>query len=250
MAAWFNPACGPAQFTTSQKTTKPPSPPRNASASISGIKVALKWLPPKDLGSHRDLSYSVECEKCPWETEICESCSCAVTFNPSSDGLSEPTVTVEGLESYANYTCRIAATNGVSELSGTRPDIAATVTIRHRVSPKVMEVTLVSRGENTIEVKWAVSPHRSGSFQGYEVAYGEKGEDKSYVVKQVKEAMATLEELQPGTTYLVQVRVLIPTGPRPYSPAYQFQTLPADTGISIFYSIFTLGLDLLKLGMS
>ncbi|XP_064415422.1 ephrin type-A receptor 1 [Latimeria chalumnae] len=207
--------------------TQPPSPPRNASASVTGLKVALKWLPPEDLGGRRDLSYSVECEKCPWETEICEPCSSAVTFNPRSDGLSGPAVTVEGLDSYTNYTFRIAATNGVSELSGTRPYITTMVTVRHGVSPKVTEVTLMSRGENTIKVKWAVFQHRSASFQGYDVMYGEKGENNSYNVKQIKEAMATLEELQPGTTYLVQVRVLTPIGPGPYSSAYQFQTLPA-----------------------
>lgn len=213
--------------------TKPPSCPLNATCAVSGSKIVLRWRPPSDLGGRNDVTYSIECQQCPLESETCEPCGSSLIYTPSANGLTDTVVQVEGLEPYTNYTFSIEAKNAVSGYSPVKSFTTVGVTFGHGVSPRVQEVNLVNRAEDSISIKWGTPKHRLGSFQGYEMVYCQKGEEHKYTVKQLKEPFAVINGLLPGTTYLVRVRVLTLMEPGPYSSNYEFETLPGDSKSSV-----------------
>lgn len=93
----------------------PPSAPRHLNFSLVGTQISLWWQPPLDRGGRQDLTYNVACQICHFL--VCEPCESSVTFSPSALGLLKPSVVVDGLEAYTNYSFTVRAHNGVSGLS-------------------------------------------------------------------------------------------------------------------------------------
>lgn len=103
--------------------TGPPSVPRNLSFSVSGTQLSLHWEPPEDMGGRQDVRYDVGCSQCrgaALEEGPCQPCGGSVHFYPGPRGLTSPTVRVDGLEPYANYTFNVEAQNGVSGLGASK----------------------------------------------------------------------------------------------------------------------------------
>uniref|UniRef100_A0AAV2K5M2 Fibronectin type-III domain-containing protein n=1 Tax=Knipowitschia caucasica TaxID=637954 RepID=A0AAV2K5M2_KNICA len=94
--------------------TRPPSPPRDLSFSLSQSTLVLEWSPPSDSGGRVDLSYTVSCQRCGLRQ--CEPCGASVGFVPQQGGLTDRTVSVVNLLPNSNYTFTVEALNGVSEL--------------------------------------------------------------------------------------------------------------------------------------
>jgi hypothetical protein len=108
--------------------TGPPSAPQNLSFSASGTLLSLHWEPPSDTGGRQDVKYSVECFQCRATAQDggpCQSCGTSVRFSPGTGGLTMPTVRVEGLEPYANYTFNVKAQNRVSGMDNSSPASAS-----------------------------------------------------------------------------------------------------------------------------
>ncbi|XP_029435343.1 ephrin type-A receptor 1 isoform X2 [Rhinatrema bivittatum] len=209
--------------------TRPPSAPKNISFTLSGTQLSLRWLPPSDLGGRKELLYHVSCHLCPSEVGPCNPCEEEVTFRPAKDRLMQPWVAVDGLEPYTNYTFRVEARNNVSELvEEPRGFAELMVSLGPTAPPVVTQISLVKRGENSLSVSWVAPPQRRSQTQlSYEIKFYEKGGEKHYTVKQLQEPDVTLTDLQPDTTYHLQVRACTLLGAGPYSDQQEFQTLPS-----------------------
>ncbi|KYO46506.1 ephrin type-A receptor 1 isoform X1 [Alligator mississippiensis] len=209
--------------------TRPPTAPRNISFSLMGTQLSLWWQPPSDLGGRKDLTYSVLCQHCHL---VCEPCNPGVVFSRSTSGLTEPSVDVDGLEAYTNYTFTVEAHNGVSEVAVTSQRATASiwVSVGHAAPVTVSHVTLLQRDDSSLSFSWPAPKHSSRSSVEYEVVYFEKGEEKLYGVKHLQEPNVTLTNLQPDTAYLLRVRSITPLGPGPFSQDKEFRTLPPDNG--------------------
>uniref|UniRef100_A0A8D2IT00 Ephrin type-A receptor 1 n=1 Tax=Varanus komodoensis TaxID=61221 RepID=A0A8D2IT00_VARKO len=233
--------------------TRPPSAPRNVSFSLVGTQVSLWWQPPLDHGGRKDLSYNVSCQRCHYL--VCEPCESGVLFSPSALGLTRPSVVVDGLEAYTNYSFIVQAHNGVSELSPASRRSSSSpvwVSVGHAAPVIVTNLVLDRRNDTSLSVTWLPTRHRSQSSVNYEVMYFEKGEEKHYTVQHLQEPQVTLTNLQPDTAYLLRVRSITPLGPGPFSQEQEFCTLPQDTGapsggviVSIIFGIL-LFIGLLK----
>nr|XP_033780730.1 ephrin type-A receptor 1 isoform X1 [Geotrypetes seraphini] len=211
--------------------TRPPSVPLNISSTLSGAQLSLRWLPPNDLGGRKELFYHVSCFLCLPGVGTCNPCQDALTFRPASDRLEKPWVVMDGLEPYTNYTFRVEARNNVSELvedSGSFAEV--TVVVGHTAPLVVTQIILVKRSENSLSVSWtAPLQHRSQTHLSYEIKFYEKGDEEHYTVKEMQEPDVILNDLQPETTYLLQVRACSPLGAGPFSDHQAFQTLPAES---------------------
>uniref|UniRef100_A0A7M4FX06 Ephrin type-A receptor 1 n=1 Tax=Crocodylus porosus TaxID=8502 RepID=A0A7M4FX06_CROPO len=209
--------------------TRPPTAPRNISFSLMGTQLSIWWLPPSDQGGRKDLTYSVLCRHCHL---VCEPCNPGVVFSPSSSGLTKPSVDVDGLEAYTNYTFTVEAHNGVSEvaLTSQSPTASIWVSVGHAAPVTVSHLTLLQRDDSSLSFSWPAPKHSSRSSVEYEVVYFEKGEEKLYGVKHLQEPNVTLTNLQPDTAYLLRVRSITPLGPGPFSQDKEFRTLPHDNG--------------------
>ncbi|XP_013921468.1 PREDICTED: ephrin type-A receptor 1 isoform X1 [Thamnophis sirtalis] len=211
--------------------TSPPSPPRNLNVSLAGTQISLWWQPPLDWGGRQDLTYNVSCQRCHF---LCEPCESSVTFSPSAFGLPKPSVIVDGLEAYTNYSFTVRAHNGVSGLgpaSHNSTSFPIWVSVGHAAPIVVTNVILDKRNDSSLSVTWLPSRLRSQSSVNYEVLYFEKGEEKHYTVHHLQKPQVTLANLQPDTAYLLRVRSITPLGPGPYSQEQEFRTLPQDTGM-------------------
>ncbi|KAJ7418612.1 Ephrin type-A receptor 1 [Pitangus sulphuratus] len=210
--------------------TRPPSAPRNVSFSLIGTQLSLWWQPPSDHGGRKDLTYTVFCQRCHFLS--CEPCEAAVVFSPSASGLTKPTVDVDGLEAYTNYTFAVEAHNGVSGMGPApqRTAPAVWVSVGHAAPVTVSQFILTQRDDSSLSVSWLAPRQRSRTSVEYEVMFFEKGEEARYTVKHLLEPNVTLRDLQPDTAYLLRVRSITPLGPGPYSPEQEFRTLPPDTG--------------------
>uniref|UniRef100_A0A8D0BS45 Ephrin type-A receptor 1 n=1 Tax=Salvator merianae TaxID=96440 RepID=A0A8D0BS45_SALMN len=212
--------------------TRPPSAPCNVSFSLVGTQVSLWWQPPMDRGGRKDLSYSVSCQRC--NGLVCEPCESGVIFSPNALGLTTPSVVVDGLEAYTNYSFTVLAHNGVSSLSPALRSSTSSpvwVSVGHADPITVTDLVLTGRNDSSLSVTWSATQHRSQSSVNYEVMYFEKGEEKHYTVKHLQEPSVTLANLQPDTAYLLRVRSSTPLGFGPFSPEQEFHTLPQDTGM-------------------
>ncbi|XP_069098759.1 ephrin type-A receptor 1 [Pleurodeles waltl] len=213
----------------SSPCTRPPSAPRNASSSLHGTTVSLSWLPPSDSGGRLDVTYRVTCDKCPLESDPCEPCDPGLGFTPAAEGLSEPAVTVEGLEPYCNYSFTVEARNGVSGLGHpSRGSATLHVSVGHAAPVTVSPIRLVEQGVHSLSVSWTGPRHRSPSSLHYEVIIHPKGEKDHFTVKRQQESELTLPDLQPDTVYVIRVQTQTPLGPGPLSPSYEFRTLPPE----------------------
>ncbi|XP_072333682.1 ephrin type-A receptor 2-like [Scyliorhinus torazame] len=228
----------------SQPCTRPPSAPWNITTMIVGLKANLSWLPPLDSGGRMDLSYTVSCQQCSWDSELCHPCERLLTAQPGWTRLLHPWVSVEGLEASSNYTFSVAALNGVSPLakeveqdSGWSLPVQVLLPQGGQALPPVTGVTILHREESSLSVAWQPTALRGRGIMGYEVMYQQQGRDQIYTVKKLRDNKVTLTELDPGTTYLLKVRVQTSQGPGAYSEAYQLQTLPTKVRQSPFVII-------------
>ncbi|XP_027697115.1 ephrin type-A receptor 1 [Vombatus ursinus] len=208
--------------------TRPPSAPQNISFSLSGTQLSLQWKPPKDSGGRRDVSYNVECAHCQGvapDEGPCQPCGATVHFSPGTKGLTLPAVQIDGLEPYANYTFRVEARNGVSDLDPNgSPSTTLSLSIGHAEPLSGLSLSLVKRGPRRLELSWAGSRPRSpGVNLSYELHVLNQEEER---YQMVPEPRVSLTELQPDTTYVVRVRTLTPLGPGPFSPDHEFRTSP------------------------
>uniref|UniRef100_G1NN07 Ephrin type-A receptor 1 n=1 Tax=Meleagris gallopavo TaxID=9103 RepID=G1NN07_MELGA len=210
--------------------TRPPSAPRNVSFSLIGTQLNLWWQPPSDHGGRKDLTYTVFCQRCHFQS--CDPCEPGVVFSPSASGLTKTAVDVDGLEAYTNYTFAVEAHNGVSGMGPApqRTAPAVWVAVGHAAPVTVSQFILTQRDDSSLSVSWLAPRQRSRTSVEYEVMFFEKGEEARYTVKHLLEPNVTLTDLQPDTTYLLRVRSITPLGPGPYSQEQEFRTLPPDTG--------------------
>ncbi|KAL7988495.1 hypothetical protein Chor_007414 [Crotalus horridus] len=207
--------------------TSPPSTPRHLNFSLVGTQISLWWQPPLDRGGRQDLTYSVSCQLCHFL--VCEPCQSSVMFSPSALGLLKPSVVVDGLEAYTNYSFTVRAHNGVSGLSLASRNSTSSpiwVSVGHAAPVVVTNIILDKQNDSSLSVTWLPSRHRSQSSVNYEVLYFVKGEEKHYTVHHLQKPQVTLANLQPDTAYLLRVRSITPLGPGPYSQEQEFRTLP------------------------
>ncbi|XP_060092926.1 ephrin type-A receptor 1 [Heteronotia binoei] len=212
--------------------TRPPSAPRNLSFSLLGSQLSLTWKPPVDQGGRKDLSYSVTCENC--RLLLCEPCESGLAFSPGTSGLTSPSVVVDGLEAYSNYSFTVQAHNGVSALSPTSHSSARSaiqVSVGHAAPITVSYLNMVKQNDTSLSVTWQAPHIRSQNAVSFEVMYFEKGEEKLYTVHHLQEPKVTLVNLQPDTAYILRVRSVTPLGNGPFSQEQEFRTLPQDTGV-------------------
>ncbi|XP_073917558.1 ephrin type-A receptor 1 isoform X3 [Castor canadensis] len=228
----------------------PPSAPQNLSFSASGTLLSLHWEPPSDTGGRQDVKYSVECFQCRATAQDggpCQSCGTSVRFSPGTGGLTMPTVRVEGLEPYANYTFNVKAQNRVSGMDNSSPASASlSINMWHAESLSGLSLRLVKKEPRQLELTWAGSRPRSpGGNLSYELHVLNQDEEWHQMVL---EPRVLLTKLQPDTTYIVRVRMLTPLGPGPFSPDHEFRTSPpvsrSLTGGEIVAIIFGLLLGL------
>ncbi|MBN3297685.1 EPHA7 protein, partial [Amia calva] len=102
----------------------PPSAPRNLVYSVKQSTLIIEWDPPSDMGGRADIAYSIVCTRCTGAAGRCEPCGGSVGFVPQQSGLLDRTVTVVNLAPHTNYTFRVEALNGVSDLVPSRRPFA------------------------------------------------------------------------------------------------------------------------------
>ncbi|GCB69657.1 hypothetical protein scyTo_0001099 [Scyliorhinus torazame] len=97
--------------------TKPPTAPQTLGYSTRQSAVVLDWKPPEDSGGRTDITYNALCSRCAVTLQACGPCDSRIEFVPQQLGLVDTAVTVVNLLPYVNYTFRVEAVNGVSDLS-------------------------------------------------------------------------------------------------------------------------------------
>lgn len=100
----------------------PPSAPRNLVSLINDTALFLQWMPPKDTGGRKDVTYNILCERCDGTdadsgVTQCEPCEPDLRFIPRPLGLTGTSVAVLDFAMHANYTFHVEAVNGVTGLA-------------------------------------------------------------------------------------------------------------------------------------
>uniref|UniRef100_G3WDU5 receptor protein-tyrosine kinase n=1 Tax=Sarcophilus harrisii TaxID=9305 RepID=G3WDU5_SARHA len=210
----------------SSPCTRPPSAPHHLTVIGLGAKVELRWKPPQDTGGREDITYSVTCEQCWPETGECQPCEPTVRYSQPPHGLSGNSLVVSDLEPHINYTFAVEARNGVSGLVTSRSFRTASVSINQTEPPKVK---LDSRTTTSLSVSWSIPLRQQSRVWKYEVTYHKKKDTNSYNVRRTEDFSITLDDLVPGTTYLVQVQALTQEGQGAGSRVHEFQTLSTES---------------------
>ncbi|XP_038602869.1 ephrin type-A receptor 2 [Tachyglossus aculeatus] len=210
---------------SSMACTSPPSPPYHLTAIGMGAKVELRWKAPQDTGGRTDVTYTVTCEQCWPETGECFPCESSVRYSEPPQDLSSTSLTVSDLEPHINYTFAVEARNGVSGFVTTRSFRTASVSINQTEPPRV---NLDSRSTTTLSVSWTIPLRQQNRVWKYEVTYHKKMDPNNYNVRRTEGFSMTLDDLVPGTTYLVQVQALTQEGQGAGSKVHEFQTLATE----------------------
>lgn len=95
----------------------PPSAPRNLVSLINDTALFLQWMPPRDTGGRKDITYNVLCQRCDAGdsgVSQCEPCEPDLRFIPKALGLTGTSVAILEYAVHANYTFHVEAVNGVS----------------------------------------------------------------------------------------------------------------------------------------
>ncbi|XP_038677857.1 ephrin type-A receptor 2 isoform X3 [Scyliorhinus canicula] len=205
--------------------SRPPSTPEVLTASAVGSMVVLRWRPPSDTGGRSDITYSVVCERCAWDTGNCMPCESGVRFTRQFP-LVETTVSVMELEPHTNYTFKVEARNGVSDQSDIH-SISSTVAFINDIEPpKITSIVMEEREKSSLTLSWSVPKRQTRGISGYELMYSSKKVDQqSYTVLRSDNNFAKVSNLQPGTMYVFRVQALTPDGAGFYSETYEFMTL-------------------------
>ncbi|KAF6032810.1 hypothetical protein EB796_008855 [Bugula neritina] len=173
--------------------TKPPSEVRNLKVqTLNADTVTISWQPPSSLGGRSDLYYTVRCERC----------STSVTYSPSRTQLTETSVTLSNLVPKTSYNVQIVAENGVYQVAtpaSTAPEVSF-VTLESGSTPLAVPRKVESTSQS-LSITWDSVPDATE----YEVVYSPLSESNTHHTTKVQENKATLEELEPGTAYVVQI---------------------------------------------
>ncbi|XP_056651697.1 ephrin type-A receptor 2 isoform X1 [Monodelphis domestica] len=215
-----------AEDPASMPCTRPPSAPHHLTVIGLGAKVELRWKAPQDTGGREDITYTVTCEQCWPETGECQPCEPTVRYSQPPHGLSGNSLIVSDLEPHINYTFAVEARNGVSGLVASRSFRTASVSINQTEPPKVK---LDSRSTTSLSVSWTIPLRQQSRVWKYEVTYHKKKDTNSYNVRRTEDFSMTLDDLMPGTTYLVQVQALTQEGQGAGSRVHEFQTLSTES---------------------
>ncbi|GCB64941.1 hypothetical protein scyTo_0009898 [Scyliorhinus torazame] len=202
----------------------PPSIPEVLTASAVGSMVVLRWRPPSDTGGRSDITYSVVCERCAWDTGNCKPCESGVRFTRQFP-LVETTVSVMELEPHTNYTFKVEARNGVSDQSGIHSVASIVAFINDIEPPKITSIVMEQREKSSLTLSWSVPKRQTRGISGYELMYSKKVDQQSYTVLRSDNNFAKVSNLQPGTMYVFRVQALTPDGAGFYSETYEFMTL-------------------------
>uniref|UniRef100_A0A5F8GLH8 receptor protein-tyrosine kinase n=1 Tax=Monodelphis domestica TaxID=13616 RepID=A0A5F8GLH8_MONDO len=155
-------------------------------------------------GSFKSDASDRSCTQCPLHTlpspEGATICECEEGyFRAAEDPASMP------------CTRKLPALLGVEELRG---------------PPKVK---LDSRSTTSLSVSWTIPLRQQSRVWKYEVTYHKKKDTNSYNVRRTEDFSMTLDDLMPGTTYLVQVQALTQEGQGAGSRVHEFQTLSTES---------------------
>ncbi|XP_043531668.1 ephrin type-A receptor 2 isoform X1 [Chiloscyllium plagiosum] len=211
--------------------SQPPSAPEALTATAMGSMVVLKWMPPSDTGGRSDVTYTVVCERCAWDTGSCKPCESAVHFTHRSPFV-QTTVSVMELEPHTNYTFRVEARNGVSDQSASRSIASTVALINETEPPKITSIAMEDQEKTSLTLSWSVPRRQLRSISGYELMYSKKVDQQSYTVLRSDNNFVKVTNLQPGTVYVFRVQALMPSGTGFYSETHEFQTLP-DKGSNL-----------------
>uniref|UniRef100_A0A673K610 Ephrin type-A receptor 10 n=1 Tax=Sinocyclocheilus rhinocerous TaxID=307959 RepID=A0A673K610_9TELE len=193
--------------------TRPPSPPRDLVYTLKQSTLILEWATPNDSGGRGDLTYSIGCRRCvgpPRAPQVqCEPCGASVGFVPQQSGLTECTVTVVNLLPNSNYSFSVEARNGVSELlPNKRFYTQVNISTSLPAPSQVNELRAEKVEQRSVTLVWrepAVYPNSSRTE--YEIKYYEKDQkDQSYSTVKTAATRISVNNLKPGTTYVVLIR--------------------------------------------
>uniref|UniRef100_UPI00398E7A96 ephrin type-A receptor 2 isoform X2 n=1 Tax=Pristiophorus japonicus TaxID=55135 RepID=UPI00398E7A96 len=205
--------------------SRPPSVPEAVTATAMGSTVLLKWRPPGDTGGRSDITYSVVCERCAWDTGRCKPCEAGVHFTRQFPFM-ETTVSVMELEPHTNYTFKVEARNGVSDQSFARSVASAVAFINETEPPKITSIVMEKQEKSSLTLSWSVPKRQMRRISSYEVMYSKKVDQQSYTVLRSNINHVKVSNLLPGTVYVFRVQALTPEGAGFYSETYEFLTLP------------------------
>ncbi|KAK5616091.1 hypothetical protein CRENBAI_017606 [Crenichthys baileyi] len=217
-----------------------PSAPRDLVATPSPLspgKLLLSWLPPEDTGGRNDITYTVECQRC--EGSLCQFCGEKIRYEPGNTGLTDTKVSVSELDPYFNYTFAVEVHSGVSMFANQatarsfRPPSSATLntSLHYTDPPKITSMRLVERDSTSLSLSWDVFPRPRVQSQSirYELAFRKKDNKPdvtTFVVLKLEKSSVQINDLSPGTAYLVKVQALGTDGTRGVSSLEeQFETL-------------------------
>ncbi|XP_028650752.2 ephrin type-A receptor 4b isoform X1 [Erpetoichthys calabaricus] len=210
----------------SMACTRPPSAPENPISVINETSVILEWSPPRENGGRGDVTYNINCRKCPSEGRMCNPCGSGLHFIPRQSGLIYTKVLVTDLQPHTNYIFDIEAVNGVSDLnSNPRPYISENVTTSQAVNVILKE----RKSKDSITLAWQGPERTNGAIVEYEVIYYEKNQrDQNYTVLKTKSNSMRVDGLKPGTTYVFRVRARTDGGYGNYGGEIELETNHED----------------------
>uniref|UniRef100_A0A6I8NPP3 Ephrin type-A receptor 7 n=1 Tax=Ornithorhynchus anatinus TaxID=9258 RepID=A0A6I8NPP3_ORNAN len=210
----------------SSDCTRPPSAPVNLISSVNGTSVTLEWSPPLDRGGRSDVMYNVICRRCAWALAPCEACGGNTRFLPQQTSLVQASLTVTNLLAHMNYSFRVEAINGVSDLSlEPRHATSVNVTTNQAAPSQVVVLRQERTGQNSVTLLWQEPERPNGIILEYEIKYYEKDKEmQSYSTLKAKTTSATVAGLKPATHYVFQVRARTSAGCGRFSQTVEVQT--------------------------
>uniref|UniRef100_A0A8B9PPA8 Ephrin type-A receptor 10 n=1 Tax=Apteryx owenii TaxID=8824 RepID=A0A8B9PPA8_APTOW len=213
----------------SASCTRPPSAPRNLVYNLKQSTLVLEWSAPADSGGRSDVTYSLWCSRC---SEVlqgrCEQCGSSVGFVPQQTGLVDRTATLMNLLPHANYTIRVAAVNGVSDVSPLSKQQYAEVNISTGLAAPtpVTGIRTDKIEQKSISLSWQEPGFPTTNNTEYEIKYYEKDQrDQSYSTVKTTSTAVTVNNLKPGTLYIFQIRTSSSQDYGNYSPIIEVETL-------------------------
>ncbi|XP_062450264.1 ephrin type-A receptor 10 [Rhea pennata] len=213
----------------SASCTRPPSAPRNLVYSLKQSTLVLEWSAPADLGGRSDVTYSLWCSRCLEALQgRCEQCGSSVGFVPQQTGLVDRTVTLVNLLPHVNYTIRVAAINGVSDVSPLLKQQYAEVNISTGLTAPtpVTGIRTDKIEQKSISLSWQEPGFPATNNTEYEIKYYEKDQrDQSYSTVKTTSTAVTVNNLKPGTLYIFQIRTSSSQDYGNDSPSIEVETL-------------------------
>ncbi|KPP69279.1 Ephrin type-B receptor 1-like, partial [Scleropages formosus] len=207
--------------------TSVPSSPLNVISVVNKTSVTLEWQPPRETGGREDVMYNIMCRKCHSTQRVCSPCDDNVEFVPRQLGFTETHVFISNLLAHTLYTFEIQAVNGVTSKSPYPPQhVSIDITTNQAAPSMIHTMHQVTSTMKSITLSWPQPEQPNGIILDYELRYHEKdhSESNASVVK-TQTNTAYLENLRPGTVYVVQVRARTVAGFGKYSGKLFFQTL-------------------------